>query len=383
MDNVTHTLFALTLARTPLGRAGRGTLIALAVASNAPDIDVVSALGGGRSYLQWHRGPTHGPAGIVGLAGASAVAAWAAVRIVDRWRVRRGSATPEGPAARVGVLFAISLIGAALHVLMDLATPYGTRVLSPFSWRWFSVDWLPITDIYLLMALLAGLVFGEISKASRRRLAAIVLMVTAGDYGVRAAAHHQALALAPQLFGPLLPQRCAGASTVSSPVSPISSISSWPRPYDAASVPSGGVGRDKPCLIEIAAVPTFTSPFRWRVIAQLSNAYELHELDVLDERLQRPAPGEIFWRRAVRYPNQWTPATFAAAKTPAGHAFLGFSRYPAARVFVDPSGVATVRWSDMRFVGGLLVNSARRPSFFTLLVRIDPDGRILQETIGP
>ena len=56
MDNVTHTLFALTLARTPLGRAGRGTTMALVLASNAPDIDIVATVGGGPSYLTWHRG---------------------------------------------------------------------------------------------------------------------------------------------------------------------------------------------------------------------------------------------------------------------------------------------------------------------------------------
>jgi kynurenine formamidase len=40
MDNLTHTLFAVTLARTPLGRAGRGATAALILASNAPDIDI-------------------------------------------------------------------------------------------------------------------------------------------------------------------------------------------------------------------------------------------------------------------------------------------------------------------------------------------------------
>src|SRR5436189_1666411 len=90
MDNVTHTLFALTLARTPLGRAGRGTTAALVVASNAPDIDVLVSLKGTGSYLQWHRGPTHGPIGVVALGLATAAVVWAARSEIDR---RRG--TPE------------------------------------------------------------------------------------------------------------------------------------------------------------------------------------------------------------------------------------------------------------------------------------------------
>ena len=46
LDNLTHSLFGLTLARTPLGRAGRGTTAALLLASNAPDIDVIVTAGG-------------------------------------------------------------------------------------------------------------------------------------------------------------------------------------------------------------------------------------------------------------------------------------------------------------------------------------------------
>src|SRR5215467_103326 len=67
VDNLTHTLFGLTLARTPLGRAGRGVTTALVLASNAPDVDIITTVRGGASYLQWHRGPTHGPLGIIAL----------------------------------------------------------------------------------------------------------------------------------------------------------------------------------------------------------------------------------------------------------------------------------------------------------------------------
>ena len=55
------------------------------------------------------------------------------------------------------MLIAVSIVGVLLHVLMDLPTSYGTRLLSPFDWHWFAVDWMPIIDIYLLMALVIGL----------------------------------------------------------------------------------------------------------------------------------------------------------------------------------------------------------------------------------
>src|SRR5439155_183418 len=174
----THTLFGATLARTPLGRAGRGTFAALVLASNAPDLDIVAAAGGGTTtYLEWHRGPTHGPLGVVGLGLASAGFVWLGRAALDRWRAKRRGSNAARADASFTMLVSISMIGVLLHILMDLPTSYGTRLLSPFSWRWFAFDWLPIVDIYLLIALAAGLVFGELSKTSRRRLAAIVLAV--------------------------------------------------------------------------------------------------------------------------------------------------------------------------------------------------------------
>ena len=70
MDNLTHTLFAVTLGRTPLGRAGRGTTTALVLASNAPGHRHRHRGARRVAYLQWHRGPTHGPLGIIGLGGS-------------------------------------------------------------------------------------------------------------------------------------------------------------------------------------------------------------------------------------------------------------------------------------------------------------------------
>ena len=96
MDNLTHTLFGATIARTPLGRAGRGTTAALLLASNAPDIDIVATAGGAVKYLEWHRGPTHGPLGIVVLALVTAGLVWIGRRIFDRRMYDQRSAARDG-----------------------------------------------------------------------------------------------------------------------------------------------------------------------------------------------------------------------------------------------------------------------------------------------
>jgi inner membrane protein len=379
LDNLTHSLFGATLGRTALSRAGRGTTIALIVASNAPDIDIVATAGGATKYLEWHRGMTHGPIGIVGLSVITAGLVWIGRRFYDQRsppaKAARGagSAPPAESNASFGMLLAVSFVGVLLHVLMDLPTSYGTRLLSPFDWHWFAVDWMPIVDIYLLMALTIGLV-GRSTPAQGRARAALVMLLMATNYGVRAAAHHRALAIAPRLFGPTLPQPCDPPAT-STPI-----VDSWPRGAPPSNPPPG-----KRCLVEMIAMPSFTSPFSWRIIAQMSNAYEIKDIDLLDPRYRDP-DGESGapWRTTIRYPNVWTPTVQHASTTRLGQVYLGFSRMPAARSAVDTHGVTTVRWTDMRFVEGLpgMDQRASRAVPFTASVRVGADGQVLEEKLG-
>ncbi len=366
----------MTLARTPLSRAGRGTTAALLLASNAPDIDILATAGGAVNYLKWHRGPTHGPLGVVGLGVAAAGIVWAGRRVLDRRRSKAAAIAVANltPDASFGMLVAVSIIGVLLHVLMDLQTSYGMRLLSPFNWHWFVVDWVPIVDIYLLVTLIAGMGFGSRTSGVRRRNATIVLTLMAANYGVRAVAHHQALELVPRLFGPTLPQPCDPRSPSASP------IASWPRATVPTSPPAG-----KRCLVEVAAMPSFTSPFRWRIIVQFSNAYEIRDIDLLDARFRSPdADSDVLWRLTLRYPNVWTPEVEKAAATHLGQVFLGFSRFPAARSAVDAHGITTVRFTDMRFAGGFVAldQPVSRANPFTAMVRIGADGRILEESLG-
>src|SRR5262249_33567456 len=287
------------------------------IASNLPDIDIVATAGGAATYLKWHRGPTHGPIGIVVLGLVTAALVSLAYRVVPR--LKQNPAGDTGgrppPPASFWMLAIVSSIGAALHVMMDLPTSYGVRALSPFSWRWFGMDWMPIIDVYLFIILVAGLTFGLRSVPARRWNATIVLTLMAVNYGIRAAAHHQALVAAPRLMGPTLPQPCE-------PTAPqLGVIDVWPRAVTMPELPPG-----KRCLVEIAAIPDFTGPFSWRIIAQMSNAFELYQVDLLDQRLRTAdTAGEVFWRQVRRYPNNWTPVVERAASTDLGRVFLGFS----------------------------------------------------------
>ena len=137
--------------------------------------------------------------------------------------------------------------------------------------------------------------------------------------------------------------------------------------------------------MEVAALPTFATPFDWRLIAQFSDGYEVSDVNVLASRDPRSAPKwDTSSRQTMRFPNQWTPAVSVAAGTEVGRVFLGFSRFPAVRVLVDGDGTTTVQWSDMRFTRGEGDADLRdrREEFFTATVQLDREGRIVDQRLG-
>ena len=158
-------------------------------------------------------------------------------------------------------------------------------------------------------------------------------------------------------------------------------IDTWP--IETATTP-----RDRAvhrCLVEIAAIPTFVSPFQWQVVARLSDSYQTLDLDLLDARLADPAAvnGPLApWRAAVRYPDQWTPAVLRAAGSRVGRVFLGFSRFPAASSVLNDDNTATVSWTDMRFAGSPAPVPRPRSGLFTATVTVGPGGQVISEQLG-
>ena len=85
---------------------------------------------------------------------------------------------------------------------------------------------------------------------------------------------------------------------------------------EAQSGGDGPVDRTRSCLRETAAIPTFGSPFRWRVVARLTDAYELYDIDILEARLRsRTPPPELLKDLSVRVPDQRNALTDEAARS--------------------------------------------------------------------
>ncbi|HEY7790919.1 MAG TPA: metal-dependent hydrolase [Vicinamibacterales bacterium] len=376
MDNITHTLVGLTLSRTPLERAGRGTTAALIIASNLPDIDVVMALHGGRAaYLADHRAFTHSVFGIVVLAIVTA----ALVRSWEHRPRRHTSPEPREPLASWTALIGVSLVGTIGHVLLDLATPYGTRLLSPLSGVWYSVDWMPIIDVYFLAILIGGTAAFLLRRERRRGIAAAVILLSLGYYGLRAASHQAAL----HELGAELAARGIHPCTADADPSQAALLALYRWPSSAPSGENGSVaaGESSDCLLEAAAIPTFLSPFVWRMVERYPDAYELTDLDV------RPfgfpggsSPGTL---QDIRFPDSHAPAVARAAQAPDARVFLHFARFPMAHV-EEAGGRTAVSWTDARFLGGItrLVPAHPQTSPFRLTVTLDPRGDILSASFG-
>lgn len=148
MDNVTHTMLGVAMARAGLAqRYGRGTTLVLAVASNLPDLDALWALAGlGDSHLS-RRMLTHSVPGLLLLSMVSAT--------VFRWIYR------EQPWDR---LFWLSLLAMAVHVGFDLVNSYGVVLFYPFSRARYELAWVFIIDLAIWGLLLAPLALGPLFR---------------------------------------------------------------------------------------------------------------------------------------------------------------------------------------------------------------------------
>jgi inner membrane protein len=147
MDNLTHSLVGAVMGRLGLKRLSPRAMPALIIAANLPDIDSFVARGVGCDPIAAHRGFTHGIGGLITMP-------LLAVAIILCWeKLRPGK---EGP-LRLGGLFLACFLGVLSHPLLDLMNTYGTRLLEPFSHRWFYADTLFIVDPWIWVMLILGL----------------------------------------------------------------------------------------------------------------------------------------------------------------------------------------------------------------------------------
>lgn len=335
MDNLTHTLTGVVLARAGFQRVTPRATLALVLAVNAPDIDIVSSWQGSLAYLHYHRGPTHSLAALPVLAALVTGLVWLLERSKAekfRWR---------------GAYLA-ALAGAASHVLMDATNTYGVRLFWPFSGQWYSWDIEFIVDVWLLAMLaacLAGSAFGrmisgeigaQVGKGTGAALLGLALM--GAWWGARDLLHRRAVAM--------LDVRLYGASPEAAP-------------------DSSGTVRAVEGLppLRTAAFATALNPFVWRGFVETDGFYEMVDVDV---RLPfDPTAGRIY------YKPERTPALEAALETRTARLYSAFARYRYASVERREDGYR-VFLTDFRFNQG-------HPGAFTCTIDLDQNLRVTRE----
>lgn len=148
MDNLTHSLTGLALARAGLNRFSPRATLLLLLSANLPDIDIISLANGQFAYLQAHRGITHTFIALPFLAISTVLVVAAIFRQKLPW-------------FRAWLLCSL---GIGSHLLLDWTNTYGIRPLLPFSANWFYLDLNSLTDWLILAVLLLAAIWPLFSR---------------------------------------------------------------------------------------------------------------------------------------------------------------------------------------------------------------------------
>lgn len=328
MEPVTHGLTSIALGRAGLNKVTRMATPMLLLAGFAPDVDWITYFLGAPAMFHYRRAITHSLAGAAAMAVLIAAIFW--------WFGRKHPTAP----VRFGRALAVCAIGAGSHLLLDLPNRYGLRLYWPFRDTWVAWNIIETVDVWVLAALLLGLllpglfrlVSEEIGARPERRgpqRGAIVALALLAAYATgRFVLHERAVqVLSARLYHGETP-------------------------------------------LAVGAFPSPVSPFAWRGIVETENTIE--EVDV------RLGPGSYFDpdQGVTNYKPEPSPMLEAARQTRTFAQFVQFARFPLARVVRLREGYR-VELRDLRFS-----YDSTRWGGLTAIVELDEEMHVLKELIS-
>src|ERR1700680_2046992 len=204
LEPVTHFLTGACLGRAGLNRKTALATLTLTLAAEAPDLDVLSRIGGPAFGFAHHRGFTHS------FLGVPLDAAVVTGFVYLLWRLRgRKLKNPNLP-PRWGLLFLYACLAGLSHIFLDYTNNYGVRPFWPFSERWISWDIVFIVEPVLLIVLTLGLILpalfslineeigarskGPGTKPTGKLAAILALLAVFAYWGLRDYEHRRAIA---------------------------------------------------------------------------------------------------------------------------------------------------------------------------------------------
>jgi inner membrane protein len=342
MEPVTHFLTGACLARTGFNRRTAYATLAMTLAAEAPDMDVLWSFRGPVAGFEHHRGITHT------FLGAPMVAL-AVTGVVWLWHRSRNKQPVIPP--RWAFIWLLSLLAALSHIFLDWTNNYGVRPFFPFNPRWYALDIAFILEPVIFAALLTGLVIPSIFGLADREIGAgkplfrgrgwaIAAMVLIGiDLGVRAVEHHRAL-----------------------------------RMLDNAQF------GDQP-MLRAGAEPYPVDPFHWFAVVETAGYYQTGSVNTRAETVDTNDRDDVIFKPPV------TPATTAAKRSWLGRVYLDWARFPvvtdrgpanlvASDELVPQPQDTAVEFRDLRFAYSFLSRSGAASSALTAWVYVTATGAI-------
>jgi inner membrane protein len=354
LEPVTHFLTGACLGRAGLNRKTAYATLAMTLAAEAPDLDVLWGLRGPVAGMEHHRGLSHTLLGAPFVALAVTGAVW----LLDRWIFRRRGRGPNEQPVRWLLVWLFSWIAVLSHILLDWTNNYGVRPFFPFNPRWYSLDIVFIFEPVLFAVLLAALIMpGLLGMADReigakrqpfrgRGWAIAALLIAVALWGLRWSEHRQALRLT------------ADAQAEGEPA------------------------------IRIAAEPYPINPFHWLLVVETRNSYLLGSANTLVGRVDLGDESNRIFKPPV------TPAVAAAKQSWLGRVYLDWAGFPVV-TDLGPAGLTSaggqapnardsvVEFRDLRFAyPTLLQGQSKNNSPLNAWVYVTPEGAIDAMAVG-
>jgi inner membrane protein len=343
MDPLTHLMTGAVLARTGFNRKAAYATLAMTLAAEAPDLDVLWSIKGPIAAFQHHRGWTHTLFGLPFEAAVVVGAVW----LFHRWRAKRAAtrSTHKPPAApiRWDLLYLFSLIALLSHLLLDWTNNYGLRLFFPFNPRWYSGSIVfifePLIFAALLIALIAPALFGLVSSEvgarkspfRGRSWAIAALIAIAALYEWRTLERQNAIHLA--------------------------------QTIDVNGAP----------ILRVTANPYPINPYRWQTIVETPDFYQLATVDLLNHTVATSPRADIFYKPPT------TLATLVAKRTWLGEVYLDWSSYPLVTdTGANDDGLTTVTFTDLRFLYDAAFLRGREHPPLSGAVILNPDRHVVR-----
>ncbi len=315
MDPVTHLMTGAILSRAGLNRKAAYATIAMTLAAETPDLDILWSFKGPVAAFEHHRGWTHTLIGIPVEAAVVTGFVW----LLHRWLGhRRRAASTHSRQTPAPVhwprIYLFCLIALASHLLLDWTNNYGVRPFFPFNPRWYAGSFIfivePVIFVLLLAALILPALFGLVSSevGARRPLyrgrgwAIAALVGIVALWGLRIFERNQAIELARNAMS-------------------------------------------DQTIVRATADPYPINPFHWQTIVETPLLYQISEVNTRTGEINSSPQAGVFHKPAS------TLAALAAKRSWLGHVYLDWSQYPfVTEAGTTSDGLTAVIFRDLRFI---------------------------------